>query len=104
MACCQWWLWSTSHRHIAPATPQLGIVVVVLYRCCFLCCLQGWDKTYCLQYLLKDGYSDIHFFGDKTFEGGNDFEIYSSDLTTGHTTTGPADTVKQCTELFLASA
>lgn len=64
----------------------------------------GWDKTYCLQYLLKDGYSDIHFFGDKTFEGGNDFEIYSSDLTTGHTTTGPADTVKQCTELFLASA
>ena len=24
---------------------------------------QGWDKTYCLQYLTKDGYDDIHFFG-----------------------------------------
>lgn len=62
---------------------------------------QGWDKTYCLQYLLKDGFSDIHFYGDKTFEGGNDFEIFSSDLTHGHTTSGPEDTMKQCTELFL---
>lgn len=25
---------------------------------------QGWDKTYCLQFL--DGYDEIHFFGDKT--------------------------------------
>ena len=32
-------------------------------------CLQGWDKTYCLQYLDKD-FDDIHFFGDKTFEVG----------------------------------
>ena len=28
---------------------------------------QGWDKTYCLQYVEND-FDEIHFFGDKTFE------------------------------------
>lgn len=28
--------------------------------------LQGWDKTYCLQFVEKD-FDEIHFFGDKTF-------------------------------------
>lgn len=28
---------------------------------------QGWDKTYCLQYIEKD-FDEIHFFGDKTYE------------------------------------
>ena len=35
---------------------------------------EGWDKTYCLRYL-KD-YDEIFFFGDKTYPGGNDHEIY----------------------------
>ena len=26
----------------------------------------GWDKTFCLQFLEKDGIKNIHFFGDKT--------------------------------------
>ena len=30
-------------------------------------CLQGWDKTYCLQFVEKD-FDEIHFFGDKTYE------------------------------------
>ncbi|THG03565.1 hypothetical protein TEA_022942 [Camellia sinensis var. sinensis] len=60
---------------------------------------QGWDKTYCLRYL--DDFSEIHFFGDKTYKGGNDFEIYDSERTMGHTVTSPEDTVKQCTKLFL---
>ena len=29
--------------------------------------VQGWDKTYCLQFVEKE-YDEIHFFGDKTFE------------------------------------
>ena len=29
--------------------------------------MQGWDKTYCLQFVEKE-YDEIHFFGDKTFE------------------------------------
>ncbi|KAH7848917.1 hypothetical protein Vadar_010226 [Vaccinium darrowii] len=59
---------------------------------------QGWDKTYCLRYL--DEFREIHFFGDKTYKGGNDFEIYESERTLGHTVTSPEDTMKQCTELF----
>lgn len=44
---------------------------------------QGWDKTYCLQYL--DEFTEIHFFGDKTYKGGNDHEIFESERTHGHT-------------------
>ncbi|KAJ6972276.1 hypothetical protein NC653_032752 [Populus alba x Populus x berolinensis] len=61
---------------------------------------QGWDKTYCLRYL--DEFSEIHFFGDKTYKGGNDHEIYESERTVGHTVTSPDDTVEQCKALFFA--
>ena len=40
-------------------------------------------------------------FGDKTFEGGNDYEIFSDERTIGHTVTSPDDTKQQCTALFL---
>lgn len=35
-----------------------------------LLCIQGWDKTFCLQFLGegKEEFDEIHFFGDKTFE------------------------------------
>jgi len=62
---------------------------------------QGWDKTYCLQFVEKD-FDEIHFFGDKTFPGGNDYEIFTSEKTNGHTVTSPDDTRKQCTELFMS--
>merc|ERR1711920_462264 len=62
----------------------------------------GWDKTYCLKYLDAKDFDEIHFFGDKTFEGGNDFEIYSHERTIGHTVTSPDDTKEQCTKLFLS--
>ena len=45
-------------------------------------------------------FDEIHFFGDKTFEGGNDFEIFSHELVTGHTVTAPEDTIKQLGEIF----
>lgn len=61
---------------------------------------QGWDKTYCLKYL--DEFQEVHFFGDKTYKGGNDYEIYESERTKGHTVTSPEDTVDQCTKLFLS--
>eukprot|EP00038_Savillea_parva_P016539 m.17116 g.17116 ORF g.17116 m.17116 type:complete len:249 (+) comp3457_c0_seq1:65-811(+) len=61
----------------------------------------GWDKTYCLQHVKKHGdFKKIHFFGDKTYEGGNDFEIFSSPETEGHTVTSWEDTQKQLKELF----
>jgi len=36
---------------------------------------EGWDKTYCLKFLSESDFDEIHFFGDKTFPGGNDYEI-----------------------------
>jgi phosphomannomutase len=55
----------------------------------------GWDKTFCLRYLQTDGFTSIHFFGDKTYKGGNDHEIFEDSRTIGHTVTSPEDTMKQ---------
>ena len=61
---------------------------------------KGWDKTYCLRQLQQDGFKVIHFFGDKTSPGGNDYEIFEDPRTIGHTVTSPLDTVKQVSALF----
>ncbi|KAG8432901.1 hypothetical protein GDO86_017240 [Hymenochirus boettgeri] len=60
----------------------------------------GWDKTFCLGILEKEGYSKIYFFGDKTMPGGNDYEIYTDSRTIGHSVTSPEETKRICTELF----
>jgi len=62
---------------------------------------KGWDKTYSLKFLNEGDFDEIHFFGDKTFKGGNDYEIFTSERTIGHTVTSPDDTKAQCTELFM---
>ena len=61
---------------------------------------QGWDKSFCLQYIEKD-YDEIHFFGDNCHKGGNDHEIYVDPRTIGHEVKNPDDTIKILTELFL---
>ena len=61
---------------------------------------QGWDKTYCLNHIPEGTFEEIHFFGDKTFEGGNDFEIFTHPRVKGHTTTSPAETMRLCRDLF----
>ena len=53
----------------------------------------GWDKTFCLKFL-KDDFVDIYFIGDKTYPGGNDYEIYISEDTISFTTTSPEDTIR----------
>lgn len=45
-------------------------------------------------------YSTIHFFGDKTFEGGNDYEIFSDPRTIGHTVLNPDETIAELEKLF----
>uniref|UniRef100_A0A914KKN9 Phosphomannomutase n=1 Tax=Meloidogyne incognita TaxID=6306 RepID=A0A914KKN9_MELIC len=57
----------------------------------------GWDKTFCLRYL-EPKYEAIHFFGDKTMPGGNDYEIFIHPGTVGHSVTDPIDCCKQVTE------
>jgi phosphomannomutase len=63
---------------------------------------RGWDKTYCLRFL--EQFETVHFFGDKTCEGGNDYEIFVHERTEGHTVTGPEDTMRICRELFMPKA
>ena len=58
----------------------------------------GWDKTYCLQFL-KD-FDNVIFFGDKTYPGGNDYEIAVSDnITRGYNVKGPEDTIEKINNL-----
>lgn len=60
----------------------------------------GWDKTYCLRHLDDEKFDKIHFFGDKTYKGGNDYEIYNDDRTIGHSVKSPEDTMAQLKEIF----
>lgn len=53
----------------------------------------GWDKTYCLRFV-EGKYDEIHFFGDKTDIGGNDYEIFIDPRTIGHSVMSPNDTVE----------
>ncbi|EGN96563.1 hypothetical protein SERLA73DRAFT_184639 [Serpula lacrymans var. lacrymans S7.3] len=64
---------------------------------------KGWDKTYALRHVEGEGFEEIHFFGDKTYKGGNDYEIFSDPRTIGHTVQNPAETARILKELFFAS-
>lgn len=61
----------------------------------------GWDKTYCLRHVEDEQFKEIHFFGDKTYKGGNDYEIYEDPRTIGHPVTKPEDTLEILNKLFL---
>jgi len=86
--------------------PELNLNYAVGGKICFDAFPVGWDKTYCLKHIEaekeKNGlvYNEIHFFGDKTFKGGNDFELYEDERTIGHTVAGPEDTMRQLRKLF----
>jgi len=55
----------------------------------------GWDTSYCIQHLVSDKFSTIHFFGVKTTKGELDHQIFSDKRIIGHTVTSPDDTRKQ---------
>ncbi|KAL4905932.1 hypothetical protein BDW74DRAFT_184906 [Aspergillus multicolor] len=67
---------------------------------------RGWDKTYCLGHVEAERgrsgvvYDAIHFFGDMTRPGGNDYEIFVDERTIGHTVEGPGDCMGIVKELF----
>ncbi|KAJ9125618.1 Phosphomannomutase 1 [Naganishia vaughanmartiniae] len=62
----------------------------------------GWDKTYSLRHIEPEGFTEIHFFGDKTYKGGNDYEIYNDPRTIGHSVNSPDDTMRILKELFFS--
>ncbi|NP_001085941.1 phosphomannomutase 2 S homeolog [Xenopus laevis] len=63
---------------------------------------EGWDKRCCLDVVVAEKFSSIHFFGNETTPGGNDYEIYTDPRTIGHTVLSPEDTVQRCQELFFS--
>jgi len=66
----------------------------------------GWDKTYCLRHVEAEKnisgveYTTVHFFGDKTFKGGNDYEIFEDGRTVGHSVGNPEETMRLVKEMF----
>jgi phosphomannomutase len=67
----------------------------------------GWNKTYCLRHVeaeaeQPDGikYETIHFFGDKVFPGGNDWEIAEDSRVTAHPVKNPEETMAIVKKLF----
>jgi len=86
--------------------PDLGLTYAMGGKTCFDAFPIGWDKTLCLKHIEAEKewngtvYDEIHFFGDKTYEGGNDIEIYMDERTIGHSVTSPEDTMKQIMEIF----
>lgn len=61
----------------------------------------GWDKTYSLRYVERlYKFKEIHFFGDKTDPGGNDYEIFVDPRTISHKVGTPHDTRRILTEMF----
>ena len=50
--------------------------------------------------MVVENYDEIHFWGDKCYDGGNDFEIYKDDRTIGHSVKNPEETIEQLKEVF----
>jgi phosphomannomutase len=86
--------------------PDYGLTYSIGGQISFDVFPSGWDKTYCLQHIAAEKdrsgteYSTIHFFGDKTYQGGNDWEIYDDKRTVGHSVKNPDDTMAQLKKLF----
>lgn len=80
--------------------PNIGLTYSIGGQISFDVFPNGWDKTYCLQHLENEGFEQVHFFGDKTDIGGNDYEIFHDSRTIGHKVMNPDDTKLQLIELL----
>lgn len=80
--------------------PDFGVQYSIGGQISFDIFPSGWDKTYCLQFLEADGFDEIHFFGDKTHKGGNDYEIFICPKVQPHRVTSPEDTRRQVEEVL----
>ncbi|KAJ3514193.1 hypothetical protein NLJ89_g2512 [Agrocybe chaxingu] len=82
--------------------PEYGLTYSIGGQISFDIFPNGWDKTYALGRVEDEQFEEIHFFGDKTYKGGNDYEIYIDPRTIGHSVENPAQTIQLLKELFLS--
>ncbi|XP_076154440.1 phosphomannomutase 1-like isoform X2 [Alosa pseudoharengus] len=62
---------------------------------------EGWDKRLSLDLVEEEGLDAVYFFGNETYPGGNDYEIFNDPRTIGFTVSSPGDTARLCQRLFL---
>ena len=97
---------ATMIRALREQFPNLGLTYSIGGQLSFDAFPTGWDKTYCLRHLESEKersgveYTTIHFFGDKTYKGGNDYEIFEDRRTVGHAVNNPDDTMRELKKLF----
>jgi len=82
--------------------PDYGLTYSIGGKISFDIFPHGWDKTYSLNHVADEEFEEIHFVGDKTLPGGNDYEIYADPRTIGHAVENPAHTIRLLKESFLA--
>jgi phosphomannomutase len=87
--------------------PDFGLTYSIGGQISFDVFPTGWDKTYCLRHIEAEAqrpegikYDTIHFFGDKIFPGGNDWELAQDPRTTAHPVKDPEDTLAQLKKIF----
>lgn len=81
--------------------PDIGLTYSIGGQISFDVFPDGWDKTYCLQHVTKGtNFKEIHFFGDKTDPGGNDYEIFTDPRVIGHKVLNVDDTRRQLEDLL----
>lgn len=78
--------------------PELGLRYSIGGQISFDVFPEGWDKTFCLRYLPQ--FENVFFFGDKTEQGGNDFEIYTKLQPKSFSVTSPEYTASLLKEKF----
>ena len=55
-------------KALKEAFPDFGLTFAIGGQISFDVFPNGWDKTYCLRHVEPEGFEEIHFFGDKTYE------------------------------------
>lgn len=60
---------------LAAVTAKKNLVVTYGGQTSFDLVIRGRDKTYPIRMLLKEGFSEVYYFGDALFEGGNDAAV-----------------------------
>eukprot|EP00828_Plagiopyla_frontata_P020805 TRINITY_DN2669_c0_g1_i4.p3 TRINITY_DN2669_c0_g1~~TRINITY_DN2669_c0_g1_i4.p3 ORF type:complete len:147 (-),score=35.05 TRINITY_DN2669_c0_g1_i4:92-532(-) len=86
-------------EHLKKELPDLNLSYSIGGQISFDVFPTGWNKTFALQFL-KD-FKTIYFFGDKTKEGENDYEIFVCPETQGFAVKTYHDTIKILNEKFL---
>jgi hypothetical protein len=87
-------------EHLRERFKHLNFVYSIGGQISFDVMPQGWTKEYALRFLPEKEYSRIVFIGDKCFEGGNDWEIFSHPRVEGYAVQNPGETIVVLRKLF----